>query len=56
MDIISVYLPEAYLKGIEKLVNAKMYPNRSECVRIAVRDLLKAELPLIPQPESEDQH
>ena len=35
---------EAYLAGIEDLVNQNVYPNRSEVIRVAIRDLLKAEL------------
>ncbi|MHA1235761.1 MAG: ribbon-helix-helix protein, CopG family [Promethearchaeota archaeon] len=35
---------EAYLAGIEDLVNLNIYPNRSEVIRVAIRDLLKTEL------------
>ncbi|UYP46448.1 hypothetical protein NEF87_002733 [Candidatus Lokiarchaeum ossiferum] len=44
MRLITVHLPEAYLAGIDKLVTNEAYPNRSETIRVAVRDLLKAEL------------
>lgn len=44
MKLITVNLPEAYVNGIEKLILEKLYPNRSEAIRIAVRDLLKREL------------
>jgi len=44
MKLITVNLPEAYVNGIEKLIIEKLYPNRSEAIRIAVRDLLKREL------------
>ncbi len=44
LKLITIHLPEAYLKGIEQLINSKIYPNRSEAIRIAVRDLLKSEL------------
>ncbi|MFX0169292.1 MAG: ribbon-helix-helix domain-containing protein [Candidatus Hodarchaeota archaeon] len=44
MKLITVNLPEAYVNGIEKLIVEKLYPNRSEAIRIAVRDLLKKEL------------
>ena len=53
MKHITLCLPEAYITGIENLVNAKMYPNKSECIRIAVRDLLKTELPLIQNQKRE---
>ncbi|GAB4305522.1 MAG: hypothetical protein Kow0069_01410 [Promethearchaeota archaeon] len=39
-----MHLPEAYLSGIERLVEMEAYPNRSEAIRVAVRDLLKNEL------------
>jgi len=44
MRLITVHLPEAYLAGIDKLVTSEAYPNRSEAIRVAVRDLLKTEL------------
>ena len=44
MKLITVHLPEAYLKGLDELVKNKMYPNRSEAIRVAIRDLLKREL------------
>ena len=44
MKLITVHVPEAYLGGIEELVNMNMYPNRSEVIRVAIRDLLKEEL------------
>ncbi len=37
-------MPEQYLAGIESLVNLNVYPNRSEVIRVAIRDLLKTEL------------
>nr|MDO8098380.1 ribbon-helix-helix domain-containing protein [Candidatus Njordarchaeota archaeon] len=42
--IITIHLPEAYLEGIERLVQRKIYGNRSEAIRVAIRDLLKIEL------------
>lgn len=44
MKLISVQLPEAYVGGLEDLVEEGMYPNRSEAIRYAIRDLLKREL------------
>lgn len=44
MKLVTIHLPEAYLDGIEQLVRARFYPNRSEAIRNAVRDLLKSEL------------
>ncbi|TFG02179.1 MAG: ribbon-helix-helix protein, CopG family [Promethearchaeota archaeon] len=47
MKLITVHVPEAYLSGIEDLVNLNVYPNRSEVIRVAIRDLLKSELTTI---------
>lgn len=37
-------MPESYVEGVDKLINKGMYPNRSEVIRIAIRDLLVEEL------------
>ena len=47
MKLITCHIPEAYLSGIEELVNMNLYPNRSEVIRVAIRDLLKTELSVI---------
>lgn len=44
MKTISVNLPEAFVKGLEDLVQRGLYANRSEAIRVSVRDLLKREL------------
>lgn len=44
MRLIAVHLPDRILTDIEQLVNKGLYPNRSEAIRIAIRDLLKREL------------
>jgi Arc/MetJ-type ribon-helix-helix transcriptional regulator len=44
MRLIAVHLPERIIEDIQKLVNRGLYPNRSEAIRIAIRDLLKREL------------
>jgi len=43
MKLITVHIPEAYLEAIDQLVAEDIYPNRSEVIRIAIRDLLKNE-------------
>lgn len=43
MKLISVNLPESYLKVLEILVVDGKFPNRSEAIRVAVRDLIKTE-------------
>jgi antitoxin ParD1/3/4 len=44
MRLIAVHLPEKLLDDIQRLVDKGQYPNRSEAIRIAIRDLLKQEL------------
>jgi hypothetical protein len=44
MKTISVNLPEAFVNGLEALVQRGLYANRSEAIRVSVRDLLKREL------------
>ena len=44
MRLIAVHLPDKLLDDIQQLVEKGLYPNRSEAIRIAIRDLLKQEL------------
>ncbi len=44
MRLIAVHLPEKILSDIQRLVDNGFYPNRSEAIRNAIRDLLKNEL------------
>lgn len=43
MKLISVNLPESYLKVLEVLVSEGKFPNRSEAIRVGIRDLIKTE-------------
>ena len=43
MKLVTVHLPETHIQDLDELVRAKKYPNRSECIRTAIRDLLKEE-------------
>ncbi len=43
MKLITLYLPEPYIRALDRLVNEKYYPNRAEAIRVAVRDLLNVE-------------
>lgn len=45
MKIITVNLPQSYLKMIDRLTGDEaLYPSRSELIRVAVRDFLINEL------------
>ena len=43
MKLISVNLPESYLKVLEILVLEGKFPNRSEAIKVGIRDLIKTE-------------
>jgi Arc/MetJ-type ribon-helix-helix transcriptional regulator len=43
MKLISVNLPESYLEVLEILVSEGKFPNRSEAIRMGIRDLIKTE-------------
>ncbi len=43
IKLISVNLPESYLRVLEILVSEGKFPNRSEAIRVGIRDLIKTE-------------
>ncbi len=44
MRVVTICLPESYVEGVDELIVQNKYPNRSEVIRIAIRDLLVDEL------------
>jgi len=44
MKLITLYLPEPYIKALDQLVNERFYPNRAEAIRVAIRDLIHDEV------------
>jgi len=40
MKLITLYLPEPYIKALKRLTDAGLYPNRAEAIRMAVRSLM----------------
>ena len=44
MRIVSVQLPQGLINAMDQLVKKGVYPNRSEVIREAIRELLKKEL------------
>ncbi len=60
MELITVKMSDIYVNGLDRLVEAGMYPSRSEAIRVAIRDLLMKELwnnegmpvKLSPNPEA----
>jgi len=41
MKLITLFVPEGYLKALDLLVKQKLYPSRAEAIRNAIRDLIK---------------
>lgn len=44
MKLITLYLPEPYIRALDTLVTARFYPNRAEAIRVAIRDLISSEV------------
>jgi len=44
MKLITLYLPEPYIKALDSLVDERYYPNRAEAIRVAIRDLISVEV------------
>lgn len=44
MKLITLHIPETYITALDQLVDERFYPNRSEAIRIAIRDLISAEV------------
>jgi len=42
--LVTVKMPELYIEGIDELVRIGKYRNRSEVIRVAIRELLRKEL------------
>ena len=38
--VVAVHLPKIYVDKLEELVKRKLYMNRSEAIRMAIRDLI----------------
>ena len=44
MKLVTVKMPDLYVRAIDELVKEERYSSRSEVIRAAVRELLKREL------------
>jgi antitoxin ParD1/3/4 len=49
MKVVTVHLPEAYVEAIDELVKRKVYPNRAEAIRMAVRDFIRREARIVAE-------
>lgn len=43
MRVVTVHLPEVYIDAIDQLVRRRLYPNRAEAIRMAIRDFIMEE-------------
>ena len=41
MRMVTLYLPEPYIKALKRMEDAGYFPNRAEAIRTAVRLLMK---------------
>ncbi|QEE15783.1 ribbon-helix-helix domain-containing protein [Promethearchaeum syntrophicum] len=44
MRMLSVFIPESYIESLDILVAEEIFPNRSEAIRSAIRDLIRNEI------------
>jgi antitoxin ParD1/3/4 len=44
LKLITLYLPETYIKALDQLVDERFYPNRAEAIRVAIRDMISVEV------------
>jgi Arc/MetJ-type ribon-helix-helix transcriptional regulator len=44
LKLVTFLLPEAYLEGLDRLVELRRFQSRSEAVRFAVKEMIKREL------------
>jgi len=51
---LMIKLPPLHIEALDKLVGQKMYANRSEAIRAAVRDLLIDEYWKFPEVEKNE--
>ena len=42
--MLSVFIPESYIESLDILVAEDIFPNRSEAIRSAIRDLIRNEM------------
>lgn len=52
MKLITLYIPEAYLEALDRLIDNRYYPNRAEAMRLAIRDLVQTEMPVVVYVDS----
>ncbi|MCS7125788.1 MAG: ribbon-helix-helix domain-containing protein, partial [Aigarchaeota archaeon] len=43
MVIVTIHIPKIHVEAIDELVKNRIYPNRSEAIRMAIRDFIQSE-------------
>lgn len=43
LKLVTVKMPETYIKGLDALVEVGLYPSRSEAIREAIRHFIRKE-------------
>ena len=41
MKLITLHIPQKFIEALDELVARGWYPNRSEAIRVAIRDFLR---------------
>lgn len=41
MKLITLHIPQRFIEALDELVAKGWYPNRSEAIRVAIRDFLR---------------
>ncbi|TXT53270.1 MAG: putative nickel-responsive regulator [Promethearchaeota archaeon] len=54
MKLISFNLSERYLEHLDRLIEEERFPNRSEAIRVAIRDLIMKEYELDQKTKKEE--
>ena len=44
LKLVTFLLPQAFMKGLDELIDEGLFPTRSAAIRFAVRELLRKEL------------
>ncbi|MCC6019872.1 MAG: ribbon-helix-helix domain-containing protein [Thermoproteaceae archaeon] len=55
MALISVHVPRKMLEELDELVRRGIFPNRSEAIRAALRDLLYKQAFIVSRPQREEE-
>lgn len=54
MKMITVFVPKKYLDALEVLIGDGHFPNRSEAIRVGIRDLIRSEMILNKELDVEE--